>query len=368
MLEALKNEKNLAFLPQLNFSLLEKLITSGAITSDQLQIAKIENEKTGRPLDALLVELGFISDQLMVDIQSKHKGYVNFNPQKTLLDISLLKRLSQDKATTFKVLPLFLTKGVMHVAVCDPEDIRLFDYLTQCYENITDFKIYIATPAVLLETIDRYYGQEFPLENLLKSFNMSQTSSNTIENVGVQFLQAILMDAVKQKASDIHFEPEEKFIRLRYRIDGVLKQIHAFHHNLWPSLTVRLKILSHLNIAESRMPQDGRFNLNVLGREVDLRVSTLPTHYGENIVIRILDKLYSLKSLEDLGLNEDQCEKVKNLLAHPEGIIIVTGPTGSGKTTTLYSMLQYLSMTSLNIMTLEEPIEYKLPCYSANRN
>jgi type II secretory ATPase GspE/PulE/Tfp pilus assembly ATPase PilB-like protein len=361
--KALKFNNNKEYKPSHNISFIDMLLDLGAITVDQLHIAKIEHLKTGKPLDTLLVELGFLSDRLVTEAKAKVGGYLNFNSQKTFLDAKTLENFPRAEAESLKVLPLYYKGNDLHVAVCDPEDLKIFDRLRLFYKDIDRFVIHISTPVELLKAIDDGYShQVLSLKKLIQTYDDAvPLASQSREKITTHFLHALLIDAIKQQASDIHLEPEEKFVCIRYRIDGVLRQICAFHQQYWSLLCVRLKILSGLNIAESRLPQDGRFSLNVSGREVDLRVSTLPTKHGENIVIRILDKHYSLRSLEDLGLTVEQKEQVIDILKTPEGIFIVTGPTGSGKTTTLYSMLRYLSVSSVNIMTLEDPLEYDLP-------
>ena len=169
-----------------------------------------------------------------------------------------------------------------------------------------------------------------------------------------------MSDAVKRGASDIHFEPEHEFLRIRYRIDGVLRQIRSLHRNYWAALAVRLKVMSMMNIAEMRAPQDGRISLQVSGHAVDFRVSTMPTTYGENIVLRVLDRQKGIVSLDALGLSDDSLSALRLMMARPEGIILVTGPTGSGKTTALYSMLNHLNTEQVSIMTLEDPVEYPM--------
>ena len=174
----------------------------------------------------------------------------------------------------------------------------------------------------------------------------------------VRLVNALLVDAVKRGASDIHFEPEYAFLRIRYRVDGVLETVRSLHKTYMAGITVRLKVVSNLNIAESRAPQDGRLSLTLNGRPVDFRVSTQPTIYGENIVLRVLDREKSIISLDRMQLAPDVLEKINLMLARPEGILIVTGPTGSGKTTTLYSLLAQVNDETVNIMTLEDPVEY----------
>ena len=179
-----------------------------------------------------------------------------------------------------------------------------------------------------------------------------------VKVLGATLVGALLVDAVKRGASDVHFEPEFAFLRIRYRIDGVLEQVRSLHKNYWPGIAVRIKVISGMNIAETRAPQDGRLSLNLNGRPVDFRVSSQPTIWGENIVLRVLDREKSIISLEQMKLPKPVMSKLNLMLARPEGILVLTGPTGSGKTTTLYSLLAKLNVESVNIMTLEDPVEY----------
>ncbi|MBS1147013.1 MAG: ATPase, type pilus assembly protein PilB, partial [Proteobacteria bacterium] len=174
----------------------------------------------------------------------------------------------------------------------------------------------------------------------------------------VRLVGALLTDAVKRESSDIHFEPEHAFLRIRYRIDGVLEQVRSLHKTYWPGILVRLKVLSGMNIAETRAPQDGRMSLTLNGRPIDFRVSSQPGIHGENLVLRILDREKSIMPLEQMGFTTDALRELQLMMARPEGILVVTGPTGSGKTTTLYSMLSHLNNETVNIMTLEDPVEY----------
>ena len=173
-------------------------------------------------------------------------------------------------------------------------------------------------------------------------------------------MSALLADAVERGASDVHFEPEQNFLRIRYRIDGVLRQIRSLHKTYWPAMAVRIKVMAKMNIAETRAPQDGRISLTLTGRAVDFRVASQATSHGENVVLRILDRQKGIVPLDGLGLEKNQLELLKKMIARPEGIILVTGPTGSGKTTTLYSVLNHINSDGLNIMTLEDPVEYPM--------
>ncbi len=176
----------------------------------------------------------------------------------------------------------------------------------------------------------------------------------------VRLISALLADAVERGGSDIHFEPEQNFLRIRYRIDGVLRQIRSLHKTYWPAMAVRLKVMAKMNIAETRAPQDGRISASLSGRVIDFRVASLPTTHGENLVLRILDRQKGIVPLDKLGLDETQLELLKRMISRPEGIILVTGPTGSGKTTTLYSILNHINSDAINVMTLEDPVEYPM--------
>ncbi len=176
----------------------------------------------------------------------------------------------------------------------------------------------------------------------------------------VRLIDALLTEAVQRGASDIHFEPESSFLRIRYRIDGVLRQMRSLHKSFWPAMVVRMKVISGMNIAETRAPQDGRISLRLSGRPIDFRVASHPTTYGENFVLRILDRQKGIVPLSQTGLDESALNMLKMIISKPEGIVLVTGPTGSGKTTTLYSVLSHVNTESVNIMTLEDPVEYPL--------
>ena len=176
----------------------------------------------------------------------------------------------------------------------------------------------------------------------------------------VKFINKALVDAIRKGASDIHFEPEQSFLRIRYRIDGILRQIRSLHKSYWPAMAVRLKVMSNMNIAEARAPQDGRIGIKFSGRQIDFRASAQPTTHGENFVLRVLDRQKGIVPLDALGLAETELNLLKLMIARPDGVILVTGPTGSGKTTTLYSILNHINTESVNIMTLEDPVEYPM--------
>jgi type II secretory ATPase GspE/PulE/Tfp pilus assembly ATPase PilB-like protein len=241
------------------------------------------------------------------------------------------------------------------------------DQLRAMLGSQIEIKTQLAAEAQLEDYIDQFYGYELSVDGILKEIETGEIDYESLQAEGDEYTQpmvrlvnALLVDAVKRGASDIHFEPEYAFLRVRYRIDGVLETVRSLHKTYLPGITVRIKVVSDMNIAETRAPQDGRLSLTLNGRPVDFRVSTQPTIYGENIVLRVLDREKSIISLDRMNLRADVLHKLALMLARPEGILIVTGPTGSGKTTTLYSLLAQVNDETVNIMTLEDPVEYPL--------
>ncbi len=225
----------------------------------------------------------------------------------------------------------------------------------------------LAGESEIKKAIDQFYGYELSVDGILHEIETGEIDYHSLDATQAEYSQplvrlvdAILADAVKREASDIHFEPEEGFLRLRYRIDGVLRQIRSLHKDYWSAIVVRLKVMCKMNIAETRIPQDGRLSLQVQGHRVDFRVSAQPTTHGENIVLRVLDRAKGIVPMDQLGIHESTLNDLKLMMARPEGIILVTGPTGSGKTTTLYSLLNYVKSEQVNIMTLEDPVEYPM--------
>ena len=348
----------------------EKLITKGLISKDQLEIALKEQKASGskKMLGAILIDMGFITESSLGEILTESSGVKVFDIKKSVLDPKLIKHVPKDAAIRYKAVPVSVDGNTVCIAITDIYNIIAIDQIKKFFpDNIKVVPVY-ASEADLLEVIDQYYGYDTTIGGILKELETGNASEKEISgetegyvNPTVRLVDAILIDAIKIGASDIHFEPEDSFVRLRYRIDGKLVQIRSFHKEYWPAVVVRIKIMSNMNIAETRNPQDGRTSYYVLGRDIDFRVATHPTVFGENIVMRILDKQKALMPLEKLGFTRKNDELLRKLLRKPEGIIIVTGPTGSGKTTTLYSILNFVNSVDVNIMTLENPVEYQLP-------
>lgn len=345
-------------------SLATSFVEKGLLSTDQLSIALQEQSLQGTPLEECLINLGFISESALAEAISSTSGYERIYLDQVLIDPSLKDLISRPLAEKFCFIPLSLENGVLRIAIADIYNLFAFDALRQKIPSVQEVIPSIAPESDILEMIDTYYGYDLSIPGLLKEIETSSpspSSRNNTVNPTVRLVNAILMNAIKLGASDIHFEPEGSFMRLRYRIDGILSQICTLHGSYWPAICVRLKVMSEMNIAESRRPQNGRMTFFVGPREIDLRIASHPTIHGENIVVRILDKSRSLLSLDELGYSVHVISQIKKILQRPEGLFIITGPTGCGKTTALYSMLSYINTPHLNIMTLEEPVEYKLP-------
>jgi type IV pilus assembly protein PilB len=226
----------------------------------------------------------------------------------------------------------------------------------------------LASSSEVLSAIEQFYGHELSIDGILQELESGTIDMASLAGGAqayshpvVRLVDSLLADATLRGASDIHFEPETQFLRIRYRVDGVLRQVRSLHLRYWSAMVVRLKVMSNMNIAESRAPQDGRISLSISGSPVDFRAAVQPTIHGENFVLRILDRKRGIVAISDLGLSDHQLTVLQLMLARPEGILLVTGPTGSGKTTTLYSVLGHLNNEKVNIMTLEDPVEYPLP-------
>jgi type II secretory ATPase GspE/PulE/Tfp pilus assembly ATPase PilB-like protein len=251
------------------------------------------------------------------------------------------------------------------IAMTDTFNVVVLDQVSVHVGRDIDLIPVLAGEVEIEKCIDQFYGFELSVDGILREIETGEIDYQSLDAESdeysqpvVRLVNALLSDAVKRRASDIHFEPEEGFLRFRYRIDGVLRQIRSIHKNYWSAIAVRLKVMAGMDIAETRAPQDGRISLSLSGRTVDFRVATLPTVHGENIVLRVLDRQSGIVALEKLGLMDEALNTLKIMVSRPEGIILITGPTGSGKTTTLYSILHYLNNESVNIMTLEDPVEY----------
>ena len=347
----------------------QALVSQGIISEDQLRIALLEQAKSNQPIGKLLVSLGFVSEATLRDALGESLGQKSVDLAHAIVDPAALRLVPRDLAKRHGLLPLALgpDQRRLTVAMANPQDIVAIDRLRALGSPDLAVETLLAGESEIARAIDQHYGHELSIDGILHEIetgeidyrSLSATTDEYSQPV-VRLIDALLSDAVKREASDIHFEPEASFLRIRYRIDGLLRQIRALHKSYWAAMAVRIKVMSGMNIAETRAPQDGRVSLNISGRPIDFRVAVQPTIHGENIVLRILDRQKGIVPLNRLGLGDRQVEAIRRMIARPEGIILVTGPTGSGKTTTLYSILNQINQEGLNIMTLEDPVEYPM--------
>jgi len=345
------------------------LIARGVISEDQLRIALLEQMKCNQPVGKLLVSLGFVSEATLRDALGESLGHKSIDLARATVDPQALRLVPRDLAKRHRLLPLDYAPAErrLTIAIADPNDIVAIDQLRALISPDLQVDTVLAGESEIARSIDQHYGHELSIDGILNEietgeidFHSLSVTSDEYSQPVVRLVDALLTDAVKRDASDIHFEPEASFLRIRYRIDGILRQIRALHKSYRAAMAVRLKVISGMNIAETRAPQDGRISMNISGRAVDFRCSAQPTIHGENLVLRILDRQKGIVPLDKIGLDEAQQEQLRRMMARPEGIILVTGPTGSGKTTTLYSMLSQINDESINIMTLEDPVEYPM--------
>jgi type IV pilus assembly protein PilB len=347
----------------------DRLLEMGLISRDQLNVALQEKKISGKMLGTVMVELGFITPQILTSLLAESGGYELFDPSHTVVDGDALALLEKKDAVKFQALPISRSGNEVHVAMVDPYDVVAIDTLRRVFPKGVQIRPMVTTPSILSEAIDAAYGYASSINDILKELEEDKKAvdlrglneQSAYSHPIVRLVNALLSDAVKGGCSDLHFEPEENFVRLRCRKDGVLFTAQTLHKQHWSAISQRIKIMAHMDIADKLAPQDGRFGLNVGGKVADFRVSSLPTVHGENIVLRVLDKSTSIVPLEKLGFSPGNMAKIRAAQARPEGIIIVTGPTGSGKTTSLYSMLNEVNTVDVNIQTLEDPVEYSLP-------
>jgi len=345
------------------------LTSARLIGTDQLRIALHEQQQRKRPLGRLLVELGFVSDTALRDALATHYGHPSVDLGDTLADPDALARVPRALAQRHRLLPLHYDHAsqTLTIAAANADDIVAQDRLRAELGPGIRVELRLAADAELSRAIDRHYGQPAAIDDIVHEIEQRDARSElwggnaTSDGQAiVRLVDAMLADAAARGASDLHFEPEAGFLRIRQRIDGTLRQVRALHKSFWPELAVRLKVMAGLDIAESRCPQDGRISITLAGRPIDFRVATQPTLHGENIVLRVLDREKGIVPLNALGLTDGQRAILDRILARPEGLTLVVGPTGSGKTTTLYSILNHLNAEAVNIMTLEDPVEYPL--------
>jgi type IV pilus assembly protein PilB len=352
----------------------DMLVKATLITKDQLQKALQQQETSGGRIGSNLVKLGFISEDDITSFLSRQYGVPSINLSHFEIDANVIKLIPSEIAQKHQVIPINRTGNVLTVAMADPSNIFAIDDI----KFMTGFKVepVVAAETSIKNAINKHYDSSGMVEDIMKNFddkdiealkegddgvNVAELGQAAEDAPVVKLVNLILTDAIKKGASDIHIEPYEKAFRVRYRIDGVLYEVMQPPTRLKAAITSRVKIMAQLDIAERRLPQDGRIKIKMSGREMDYRVSTLPTLFGEKVVLRLLDKGNLQLDMTKLGFEPHALTDFESGLLLPFGMVLVTGPTGSGKTTTLYSALNRLNTTETNIMTAEDPVEFNLP-------
>ncbi len=342
------------------------LVETGLITNDQLAEALATQASTGRPIGRVLIDQGLISESDLVRSLAKQVGLEFVDLTERAIDATVASLIPEGLARRYQALPISWDEDVLVVAMADPSNVLAVDDIRAL--TGAQVRCVVATSAQIRETIDRFHRLDSEVDDLASQAADELSDNDELANVSavvedapiVKFVNLLITQAVADRASDIHVEPAERDLRIRFRIDGVLHEVMRSPKAIQAGVISRLKVMSDINIAERRIPQDGRMSLTVGGKPIDLRVATLPTVHGEKVVMRILDKNQALLSLQDQGFLPDTLERYERSFRKPYGTVLVTGPTGSGKSTTLYATLNVLNEVQRNIITIEDPVEYRL--------
>jgi type IV pilus assembly protein PilB len=343
------------------------LLDGGLVTRDQLEEAYEEHQRLGRSLGRVLVDRGVLSESQLVAALAQQIGLRFVDLTDYPVDGSAVARVPEAVCRRHTAMPIGYEDGRLLVAMADPANVFAIDdirSLTRC-----EVKPLVATRADVLQAINRYHRADADLDDLTSSLEAESTDLDELASVKevvedapiVKFVNLLITQAIQDRASDIHLEPGERELRVRFRIDGVLHEVMKSPKNIQAGVISRLKIMADLNIAERRVPQDGRLSVTHQGKKIDLRMATLPTVWGEKVVMRVLDNSTARLTLADLGFADDNYVRFSASFGKPYGMILVTGPTGSGKSTTLYATLNIVSTPEKNVITVEDPVEYRLP-------
>ena len=346
------------------------LVEENIVTEKQIEQALLAQKKTGRKLGGTLIQLGFLSEKQMLTFLSQQLDVPLVDLNRADIDAAAVQLLLEVHARRLRALVLSQQGNSIRVAMSDPADLSAQEAL---FSQLQQYQIemVIASERQLVDSFDRFYRRTKEIASFAEQlqsehqdsndFNFGISDSDNDEVTVVKLINSLFEDAIQVGASDIHIEPDDKVLRLRQRIDGVLHETLLNEVNIASALVLRLKLMANLDISEKRLPQDGRFNIKSRGQSVDIRLSTMPVQYGESVVMRLLNQTSGVRELEYSGLPEHLLVRFRKQLRRPYGMILVTGPTGSGKTTTLYSALSELNQPSKKIITAEDPVEYRLP-------
>ncbi|MCH8550801.1 MAG: GspE/PulE family protein [Natronospirillum sp.] len=346
------------------------LVEKGVLTEGQLKLALGEQKNSGKKIGRLLVDMGMVSEDRMLTVLADHLDIPFLDLRRFNLDRELVQKLPESHARRYRCILLAERGNSVQLAMSDPLDLMARDEIARTLGKAVEPAI--VRESELLATLDQVYRKSGAIASLAgeletelreSDFDLAQLAgeTDTQDAPVVRLLQTILEDAVQAGASDIHIEPDETTLRVRLRVDGQLQEQVMKEKRAANALVLRLKIMSNLDISEKRLPQDGRFNIRILDKSIDIRLSTMPTQYGESLVMRLLDQTAGILTLDRLGMPPSVMERFKLQIERPHGLILVTGPTGSGKTTSLYAALTELNKAHRKIITAEDPIEYRLP-------
>jgi len=357
------------------------LVDAGVITAEQLKKALQDHRRVGERVEQTIVRLKYADEERVLQCLADYFDLPFVDLDTYLIDEKVIKIVPEELARRHRMIPLFKIGNTLTMAMANPLNILALDEVRN--NTKTDVEIAISTEEKIKKAIDQHYGfSATVLETSFQQLVKGDGHEPSLEPTGyrktyelaikellpdqveeapaAQLFDILMIQAIRDRASDIHLEPDEKSLRTRLRIEGFLYELLTLPKKIHPSLTSRIKVLAEMDIAETRRPQDGNFNVKMDNRSFEIRVSTFPTIYGENVVLRLLDQTSSLMKLEDLGFTDEMLLRYKQLLRRPNGIILVTGPTGSGKTTTLYASLNMINSMDKNIVTIEDPVEYRL--------
>ena len=346
------------------------LVEKQLINESQLDQALAEQRRSGKKLGRTLVDMGFVSEKAILDVLSAQLKIPHIDLKHFKFNPDIVRRLPETHARRYRAIVLLQKGGSLLVGMADPTDIFAYDAIAKQLDTRIDMAVVSETD--LIKTFDLVYRRTDEISSLAQELGaeLSESDINLEELIAgddiadapvVKLLQSLFEDAVQINASDIHIEPDDNLLRIRQRVDGVLYEQVMKEKRIASALVMRLKIMSGLNISEKRLPQDGRFNIRIKDRSIDVRLSTMPIQHGESVVMRLLDQSGGMLELEHLGMPEQLSRQFRRTIHLPHGLVLVTGPTGSGKSTTLYAALKELNTPDKKIITAEDPVEYRLP-------